>query len=77
MSALGTKQLSFAAVQGAGIETQEAFVGRNTVLLTTRIADIASGTGDAAKSLSSRAWKASKNRVEIQNLCRLRSYRAA
>jgi hypothetical protein len=54
MSLVGTVPRSFAAVQRAGIETQETSVIRVTALLTPLIADMAGDTEDAAGSLSSR-----------------------
>jgi hypothetical protein len=71
MSADGTLKPVDVALYESGIETKPSFARCVMASLTKLIADIARDTEDAAESLSSRAWKPSRNRAEVRNFRRL------
>ncbi len=54
------------------IDPKRPFAVRARASLMKLITDIVGDTEDAAGSLSSQAWKPSKNRAEIQHFYRLR-----
>jgi hypothetical protein len=64
----GTLEPVDVALHESANETKPSFAACATPSITKLIADIAGDIEGAARSLSSRAWKPSKNRAEVQHV---------
>jgi hypothetical protein len=77
MSAYGTKRPVDGAPQESAVESKRRFAVRVKASLMKLIADIVGDTEDAAGPLLCQRSKPSKNRTQVRDFSRFRSYLAA